>query len=332
MNFYSIPNNDKLRPFTFIVGGRGIGKTYSAIDRAITEYRGHFLYLRNTFEQLKESCTLFGNPFKRWAKDHNRDIILKRESDHAVVTEYTGSGDEVEKHIIGYGANLSTFENLRGVDLSDVNFVIFDEFIENRTLSFDQADTFKHMYETVNRNRELFGEEPLKVVLLSNAQRLGNPILRDYNLIPIIEQMQKNNQRAWANGEFRIELPFSEISEAKRNTVLYKATQGTAFEKESLDNNFINDSFSGIKTVNIKEYVPVFCIDDLYIYKHKSDPTYHVCSIKAENIKKYRSKDNYVVFYRLYGLKLKLAAASDLITYSDYATKVDLLTLLKMLY
>lgn len=332
MEFYRIPENNKLRPFTFIVGGRGIGKTYSAIDRAINDYKGHFLYLRNTFEQLKESCSLFGNPFKRWSKDHNRDIVLKRELDHAVVTEYTGSGDEVTKHIIGYGANLSTFENLRGVDLSDVNLVIFDEFIENRTLSFDQMDTFLHMYETVNRNRELFGEEPLKVVSLSNAQRLGNPILRGFNLIPVIENMQRNNQRSWANGQYRIELPFSEISEAKRNTALYQATVNTQFASEALDNNFINDSFTGVKTVNIKEYTPLFAIDNIVIYKHKSDPTYYACAIQATHIKQYRSKDHYVVFYRLYGLKLKLAAASDQILYSDYATKVDLLNLLKMLY
>ena len=32
--------------------------------------------------------------------------------------------------VIGYGVALSTFENLRGVDLSDVNYVLFDEFCE----------------------------------------------------------------------------------------------------------------------------------------------------------------------------------------------------------
>mgnify|MGYP006974673813 FL=1 len=79
MKWYSIPTGDKLQPFTFIVGGRGIGKTYSAEDYCITNYPGKFLYLRNTGIQLKESCSAFGNPFKRWAKDHNRDIAMKME-------------------------------------------------------------------------------------------------------------------------------------------------------------------------------------------------------------------------------------------------------------
>lgn len=332
MKWYSIPDNDKLRPFTFIVGGRGIGKTYSAIDRALTQYPGHFLYLRNTKEQLKECCGTFGNPFKRWSIDHYRDIVMKAEKNHAVVYEYYQDGDSTSKRELGYGACLSCFEDLRSVDLSDVNFVIYEEFIEDRTLQFDQLKAFKSMYETVNRNRELFGEEPLKVVLLSNAQRLGNPILRGYNLIPIIEGMQKSGQKVWSSQDTRIELPFSEISEAKRNTALYRATAGSEYNSEALDNNFVNDSFTGVKKVNINEYSPLFAIDGIYIYKHKSDVFYYACSIPANNVHKYRSRDNYIVFYRLYGLQLKLAIGSDKIYFSDYSTKVDLLGLLKMLY
>lgn len=331
INWYKIPDNNKLRPFTFIVGGRGIGKTYNSIERAVTEYKGKFLYLRNTKEQLQESCGAFGNPFKKWAQDHDKDIVMRLEKSHAVVYETISEGVRSEVNIIGFGANLSTFENLRGVDLSNVEFIIFDEFIENRTLTFDQFKAFLQMYETVNRNRELLGLEPVKVVLLSNAQRLGNPILRGFNLIPVIENMQKAGQRSYANGSIRIELPFSEVSEAKRGTALYAAVNGTSYSKEALDNNFVNDSFTGIKTVNLMEYTPVVCIDEIYIYRHKSSAMYYACATPA-NVKRYRSKDNYIIFYRLYGLRLKLSYGSDQLQFSDYATKVDLLNLLKMLY
>ena len=331
INWYKIPDNNKLRPFTFIVGGRGIGKTYNSIERALTEYKGKFLYLRNTKEQLQESCGAFGNPFKKWAQDHDKDIVMRLEKSHSVVYETIAEGVKSEINIIGFGANLSTFENLRGVDLSNVEFIIFDEFIENRTLTFDQFKAFLQMYETVNRNRELMGQEPVKVVLLSNAQRLGNPILRGFNLIPVIENMQKTGQRSYANGSIRIELPFSEVSEAKRGTALYAAVNGSGYSTEALDNNFVNDSFTGIKTVNLMEYAPVVCIDEIYIYRHKSNTMYYACATPA-NVKKYRSKDNYIIFYRLYGLRLKLAYGSDQLQFSDYATKVDLLNLLKMLY
>ena len=325
--WYSLPKGEKLRPFTFVVGGRGIGKTYDAVNTCVTEFPGKFLYLRNTAIQLKESASAFGNPFKRWAKDHNRDIIMKMEGEHAAVYEFDKEG---QKSLIGYGANLSTFENLRGVDLSDVDFILFDEFIENRTLSFDQFTAFQNMYETINRNRELFGEPPLIVVLLSNAQRLGNPILRGYNLIPLIESMQKTGQHSATVGNKRIELPFSEISEEKRKTALYQDNAGS-YVDQALNNNFSNDSFTGIRKVNINEYTPIVAIDDIYIYRHKSESLFYACGIQAK-CKKFTSKDNFVVFYKLYGLKLKLAAADDKLFYSDYSTKVDLLTILKMLY
>jgi hypothetical protein len=331
MKWYHIPDNDKLRPFTFIIGGRGIGKTYDTIDRGVTQFENAFLYLRNTKEQLQESCGAFGNPFKKWAADHDRDIKLERERNHAVIKEYTAVDQKVISKEIGAGANLSTFENLRGVDLSNISFIMFDEFIENRTLTFNQFQAFLHMYETINRNRELTGQPPVICVLLSNAQRLGNPILRGLNLIPVIEGMQKSGQRSYANGPIRIELPFSEVSEEKRNTALYKATAGSSFNSEALDNNFVNDSFTNIKKVDLKEYTPVVGIDDIYIYRHKSDSSFYCCSVPA-NVKMLRSKDNYLVFLRLYGIRQKLAAASDLIFYSDYSTKVDLLTLLRMIY
>lgn len=331
VKWYKIPDNNKLRPFTFIVGGRGIGKTYSTIDAGITEHENAFLYLRNTREQLQESCGAFGNPFKKWAADHDRDIKLVAEKNHALIREWKNDGQKIINYDIGAGANLSTFSNMRGVDLSNINFIMFDEFIENRTLTFDQYTAFLHMYETVNRNRELEGLPPCVCILLSNAQRLGNPILRGFNLIPIIESMQKSGQRSYADGPIRIELPFSDVSEEKRNTALYQATQGTSFSSEALDNNFINDSFTNVKKVNINEYTPLVCVDDIYIYKHKSESTYYCCSIPA-NVKKYRSVDNYLIFYKIYGIKLKLAIASDLVYFSDYATKVDILQLLRLLY
>ena len=330
-SWYHIPPLPKLRPFTFIVGGRGIGKTYDSIGVCVEDFPGSFMYMRNTREQLQESCGAFGNPFKRWGLDHNRDIKLELERKHAIVTEYTSHENELTKNVIGFGANLSTFENLRGVDLSNIKIVLFDEFIEDRTLSFDQFKAFLNMYETINRNRELQGEPPLIVILLSNAQRLGNPILRGFNLIPTIEGMQRSGQHSFANDTIRIELPFSQVSEDKRNTALYKAAANTNYTSEALNNNFVNDSFTGVKKVNLSEYTPLFSIDDIFIYRHKSTGLYYACAVPA-NVKHYSSKDNYIVFYKLYGLKLKLAAGSDNINYSDYSTKIDLLNLLRMLY
>ena len=150
----------KLRAINVIIGGRGIGKTYSALDY-VMKLQVPFIYMRNTDVQIKECVTAFGNPFKRWNTDHGRNVYFKSEKSHSLIYEET---EEAVTLPIGYAVPLSTFENLRGVDLSDVKIVLFDEFIERRRLSFNQFESFQNFYETVNRNRELLGEDPLQVI------------------------------------------------------------------------------------------------------------------------------------------------------------------------
>ena len=65
---------------------------------------------------------------------------------------------------------LSTFGNLRGVDFSDVDMIFFDEFVpqKNARPIKAEAEAFFNLYETVNRNRELDGRPPVRVLMLSN--------------------------------------------------------------------------------------------------------------------------------------------------------------------
>lgn len=315
---------DKLSAINIIIGGRGIGKTYSALSYIIEKGKP-FIYLRNTDVQLKECITAFGNPFKRWNRDHDRSIYFKTEKSHANI--YDADGDSGQP--IGYGIALSTFENLRGVDLSDVEYVLFDEFIEKRSLSFRQFECFISFYETVNRNRELLGEKPLCCILLSNAQKLGNPILAGYNLIGTIEQMTRSGQKEFRKKGLYLSLPFSDVSDLKKGTVNYSLINGTKIADEALNNAFAFDSFYGVKKQNINEYVPVAQIDDIYLYKHKSTGQIYACQIQAQNIPVFSSRDNLTAFLRSYGMRLIDAASSGKMYYSDFTTKSQLLEIIK---
>ena len=150
MKWYEI-RAENLRPVSIVIGGRGIGKTYSTIS-FLMESGEKFIYLRNTDVQLRESASDFGNPFKRWNLDHGRNIEIHPEGKHYIISE--------NEEILGYAAALSTFKNLRGVDLSDIRYVFFDEFIERDKIRFDQFSAFANMYETINRNREVLVLEP----------------------------------------------------------------------------------------------------------------------------------------------------------------------------
>lgn len=322
MKWYDIKDREKkLRAFNIIIGGRGIGKTYSAISYCLNA-GSKFIYMRNTDVQIKESASEFGNPFKRWALDHSRDIRICNEGKHAAIREYT----EDEYKTIGYAVSLSTSGNLRGVDLSDVSMILYDEFIEMQPPRFDQYEYFIKFYETVNRNREILGDEPVKVIMLSNAQKLDNGILRGLGLIPVIEGMIKSGQKEYSAPQIFLQLPQSEVSEAKRNTALYIAANKSNAAREALNNEFANDDFWGIGIRPLAEYIPVCAFDDVYIYKHKSDLSYYCCDIPANNIPRYKSR-NPVLFYRYWLPKLGAAYAVNKLFYSDFVIKSQIISL-----
>ena len=322
MKFFDIRDylND-LKPISIIIGGRGIGKTYSALSFMI-ENNIRFLYIRNTMTQIEESATEFGNPFKRLNRDKGWNIHLSIEKQHVNILD-------ADNNIIGYAAPLSVFKNYRGADLSDVDYVIFDEFIEDRKLTFDQHKCFVNMRETVGRNRELLGEEPLYTILLSNAQSLNSPILAGYDLISDIEGMIKNDQRKFKRGDILVMLPKSEISELKKNTSTYRGLEGSRIYAENIENRFANDSFYGIKKQYLREFIPVCKVDDLYLYRHKSNGTLYVCQVQALNIPEYSSRDNGLSFYQAYGRYLPIAYANGSLLFSDFTTKAKFMKLIE---
>ena len=316
MQWYDIRQaRGKLRAFNVIIGGRGIGKTYSAISFLMEEGEP-FIYMRNTDVQIKESSTAFGNPFKKWNRDYGRDVKILKEGHHSVIVEKDKN--------LGYAVPLSTFENLRGVDLSDVKYVLFEEFSERRALSFRQFDTFANFYETANRNRELLGEDPLKVIMLSNAQKLDNPILANYGFIPIIENMLLTGDKERIGRHYYIALPESDVSEAKRGTANYQLAKDTFFAQKAIENKFAYDSFYGVKKRPLREYVPVCSIDDIYIYRHKSTGRYYASSSQSNTSKHFTRKDTYALFMKTYGLRFQMAEAVGKFDYEDFTIKSKL--------
>lgn len=323
MEYYEIKNRvGKLRPVSIIIGGRGIGKTYSALS-FLLEAGKRFMYVRNTDKQMQLCASAFGNPFKKVNVDKDRDVLLKAAGEIYVIRDNTA------EETIGYGAALSTFENMRGVDLSDVEIVLFDEFIENRKLSFDQGKAFLNFYETINRNRELEGRPPLIVLMLSNAQRLNNPILAELGLIPVIENMIRTGETMIVTKDYFVELPISNVSEEKAETALYRMAAGSAYADEALKNLFANDSFFNIKKQPLKEYKPLCALDDIYIYRHKSGSSLYACRSRAECVK-YSSKDQLAAFNRRYGVQIRAAFTDGRIYFSEFTIKYTLVDKLKI--
>lgn len=259
-------------PFNFLVGGRGTGKTYTTLKVAKESGR-KFMLMRRTQSQADLISKPEFSVFKPLNDDLHWDIRVKSISKYNSMFYELDAEETV--HPIGYTCALSTLSNMRGFDASDIQLLIYDEFIpeKHERLLKNEADALFNAYETMNRNREIKGIAPIQMVCLANANDITNPIFESLKLIRIADKMQKGNNDRWTDERRGIQLIMlhrSPISRKKSQTVLYNLTEGTDFSNMALDNDF-NVDRQHVRPRPLSEFVPICAIGELCIYRHKSD-------------------------------------------------------------
>lgn len=342
MKWYRITDSrERWRVFNMFLGGRGIGKTYSAIDYCVNS-GSQMLYIRSTERQVKLSLSPDrGNPFKKWAQDHGRTIYIRGGEDIndivevVTVTSENEQGEateEKQEKILGYAAALSTFENLRGVDFSQIGIILYDEFIQAQPFRFDAFRSFLNLYESVNRNRELTGDPAVRVFFLANTQEIDNPILAGFDLIGSIEQMQRTGQKRYSRGDIYVELCDSEISRRKETSVLYRnLPEEDTYKREALKNEFSRNDFSGIgKPRSVREYRPLCNIDDIGIMAHKSRREYYCSASLSNKTPSFKSATQRGLFFRHYGGALSDAYAAGHLICDSFLTRSKILEVLNL--
>ena len=282
-------------PFNFICGGRGTGKTYDALRTA--RNKGiKFIFLRRTQAQADLISKAEFSIFKPLNEDEGWNIYPER------VSKYNSAF--VENDIqIGYTAALSTLSNMRGFDASDIQLIIYDEFIpekHERPIK-NEAAALWNAYETINRNRELKGIAPVQLLCLANANDITNPVFESLNLIRVADRMQKKGSERWTDDKRGIQLIMlqrSPISRKKGNTVLYNLTEGSDFSRMSLDNSF-NVNRQHVRPRPLGEYIPVCLIGELCVYRHKSDPRLYCTTHQAGVFcRRFGTSDTDRIYYR----------------------------------
>lgn len=275
-----------------VVGARGTGKTYGII-KWLLEHKQKFIYLRRLKSQLEECRKEAGNPFKKLNSDMNLNIKPFPLAGSVVFRHDNKDGD-----IVAVGVALSVVANIRGVDYSDYDYIVFDEFIASdgeRPIK-NEFNAFLNFYETVNRNRELEGKKAVKAVLLGNANKIANPYFTGWACMRRVLNMIKGGQMVWRTDDrtrMIVLLLDSPISEKKQETVLYRNATND-FLSMALDNAFRTDE-TVIKSEPLKEYNHIVSVGEIGIYRHKSDRKYYVSSTVCKN-----------PYYEAYGIGLKM--------------------------
>lgn len=166
--------------FNFIVGGRGIGKSYGAkvhaVRRAI-ERGEEFIYLRRFKDELSAARpSFFADIAQLWP-----DLEFRVNGN---VAEYRRAGDDKAKYtLIGYFVALSVAQSKKSVSYPKVHTIIYDEFIIENTRHFhylpNEPTVLTNFYSTVDRYTDR-----ARVIFLANAVSIDNPYMTEYDLIP----------------------------------------------------------------------------------------------------------------------------------------------------
>lgn len=323
---------DSPTPFNFVIGARGTGKTYGALKSVLVDRPQKFIYMRRLQTQVdmirsNESM----NPFNPIARDCHKPVIMHNINKYVsgvYNSEQTDEGKTVPVGApLGYVLALSTISNLRGFDMSDVDVLIWDEFIpegqESRIKNEGMA--FLNAVETIARNRELQDRPPLKVVCLANSNELANPVFIELELVTYVEKMIRKDLDLIRIDDRGISIYVCSkvpVSEKKRQTSLYKLSKGTKFSQMALDNSFITMEVAEIGSRDLSHYDPLVKVGELVIYENKRTGEFYVTTHAKGSYEEYTAGQMDLKRFRRNYYFLWLAYLNRNIVFESYILQI----------
>ena len=265
-------------PFIFVPAARGTGKTYGALKYHLQK-KHKILLIRRTKTEAELQAKAESTSYKAIFND------LQIDSYYCTSSAAAGYGTvNIGEDTIAYVAALNTFASVKGLDFSDIDYIVYDEFIAEphvRKIK-NEGMALANLYESVNRNRELAGRPPVQLLCLANSVNMANDVFMYFNLIEDAEQMLQADEEIRELGNKLLIIPqHSPISERKSETALYKAVSNE-FAEMAIKNKFILNDFTYVQRRNLKEYSCLFKVGDLFVYRHKSNHEYYVTFTRGQ--------------------------------------------------
>lgn len=319
----------------YFCGGRGIGKTYGAIDMAYQVGMGELmlsdieddnkvLFLRRTAVEAEAISRAEKSFFKKYNQNEHKDISTDYHAKLNIGTFYNNIDKERK---LGYIAGLSTFSNSRGVDFSDVILIIYDECIpesENKATIKNEGFLLLNAIETINRNRLQEGKPEVILVMMSNPIDLGNGLLAQLDITRILNHMIFSNLQSYTEPKRSLHIEKYKdhvVSKEKENSILYKFASTTGFNERALSGDFVDNDLSLIKNVPLKEYSAFLSLEQVCVYKHKSTGALHLSTSMSPAKYKFRAADRETV-RQLFIWNYKIMVLDKKVTYDSFSTKI----------
>lgn len=211
----------------FLVGERGVGKTYSLSKFSIKQFLNkgeEFVYIRRFKSDLHKSIPEF---FEALIKNNEFE-------GHELTTK--GSKFYVDGKVSGYGIALTNAQSYKSTNFPNVKNIIFDEFIietgQQHYLQ-NEVENFLGLVETIARMRDV------RIFMLGNAVTVVNP----YFLYFDISMPYNTDIKTYKNGLILVQLMYNEeYRKVKAETKLGKLVDGTEYSKYAIENSFRLDN------------------------------------------------------------------------------------------
>lgn len=325
---------------------RGPGKTYSSLRYPYhPDDREPFktIYLKRTAEDVRLICTYDGDsdldpsPWKKLNMDFGIDVkpkLLTKKSGIGAFYNTDENGNPSGK-VINYLLALNSVKTVKGIDFSDAEWIIFDEFIPQPGEVIKRAEGIMllNFFETVNRDRRKRGKPGLKLILMANAEDISTPVTDELDIIDHMADMQaKGIDKLYLKDRriFLHHISEDECPRADKNLDMEAVMRGTAFAARSYEGKFTND-FSAIKELSIKGMRCLYHLHyklqkDAYIYMNPKTGLYYMSHIKGNAIQHYDlDRENQQKRFHLeHGIRLKEACINDRFLFERY-TYYDLI-------
>lgn len=275
------------RLFNFIVGLRGVGKTYhfteKSIETGIKTKKPSFVWVR----RMKADIDAIKGTWMNDVEHLFPDYFIETES-YGI---YARSKKNNERYCIGFFIALSDYIRAKSRPYPYVQYIIFDEFlVEDGKYLPNETDKFLNLCDSIIRNRE-----NCKVYLIGNASSMLNPYFDMFNIKgdELMNNFVKGKHYVIENTDYQ------EFKQARINSKLGQVIKDTAYGRYSIDNKFYLDDTSDICKMPIgtkvmlynlrlnDKLIAVYLINGLVYFAKGYDETYTTYTFYPQDAKKY---------------------------------------------
>lgn len=339
VKYYHIEDDIKRYPEATIYivwSRRGVGKTYSALKYPY-EHNFKTVYMKRTNEDVKTICSYNSDsdfdpsPFSPINRDLGVNIHPRLIQPGFGGFYQADDEGRLSGKTIAYICSLNAIKRIKGIDLSDAEWIIFDEFIPQpgEIVKRAEGEMLLSLFETVNRDRRKRGRNGLKLMLFANAEEISTPITNTLEVVDTMADMQARgidifydrNRGILLHHVSNDDVPLlqSEMGD------MYRVMNGTAWAEKSYGGFFSGNDFSNIQDISLKGYKCLLQLNynrrcTTYIYVNQRG-NYYMTDTKGKPVRIYNldRENEQKRFYIDYGSRLKEACINDRFKFKRYS-------------